>query len=134
MIGMKTETKKKKSIDAVVLLLLVAIIFSGFLSVKCHIDSYERNFELSNMKEEYEDLKNEGERLRIEVSKETNYIAIEAYVQEMLNMEKIRPHQIEYIRKDAESYIELLNDGENESMLTRIAKAFSVITEYFNET
>ena len=127
---MRTKAKKK-IFDPIVVILMLIIGISGILTVTCYIKQYEQMYTLKLRQEDLKSVVNEGNLLQIEYERRMDYRQIEEYVTENLGMVKVSEKQVEYIVNDASSHTELMLP-EEDSVLSRITKAFSVILEYFN--
>ncbi len=121
----------KKKFDPIVAILLTVIAVFGLLTVTCYIDQYEQIYTLKLRQEDLAQVINEGDLLRVEYEKRMDYRQIEEYVSENLNMVKLSSRQTQYLVNEASSRTELMLP-EEEGVLARITKAFSIILEYFN--
>ncbi len=121
----------KKKFDPIVAILLTVIAVFGLLTVTCYIDQYEQIYTLKLRQEDLAQVINEGDMLRVEYEKRMDYRQIEEYVSENLNMVKLSSRQTQYLVNEASSRTELMLP-EEEGVLARITKAFSIILEYFN--
>lgn len=126
------KNKKKHGIGFFHVFLTVLIIAAILLNVPCFIEQYEKNDQANKLLKELNSEINRGKRLKIEYESRTDYKSIEEYVTESLMMKKTESYQIEYIVNESDNMSEVVKaDDYNESIFHRIAKTFSVITEYF---
>jgi len=126
----KVNTKKK--FDVTLAILILVIIAFGAMTVTCYISQYEKNYRLKVLKNELAIAQNEGELLRIEYEKRTNYRNVEDYVVNNLGMTKINSYQIEYIVSTNTNQTLLISAEEDDAgLFSRISRAFSVAMEYF---
>lgn len=126
------KVDKKKKFDITIAVLILIIIAVGAMSVMCCISQYEKNYRLKLLNNELAIEQNEGELLRIEYEKRTNYRNVEDYVVNRLGMTKINSYQIEYIVSNNTNQTLLISTEEdNTGIFSRISRAFSVALEYF---
>ncbi len=132
MSGHENEKKVRKA-DPAAIILVVAIIVVSILSVNCYIEKYEKTYDALKLENEYSDVCNEGKLLNIEYSKRADYKEIKEYVQKNFNMKKLETYQYEYINNsEGDKMLVKTSDEKDESFISGITKAFSVILEYFN--
>ena len=115
------KVDKKKNFDITIAILILIIIAVGVMSVMCCISQYEKNYRLKLLNNELAFEQNEGELLRIEYEKRTNYRNVEDYVVNRLGMTKINSYQTLLISAEE----------DNAGIFSRISRAFSVALEYF---
>lgn len=124
---------KKHGIGWISVLLLIVIAFAGLLTVECSIEQYEKTYRVKLLTAELEYEQNEGELLKIEYEKRTNYHDVEDYAINTLGMRKLNKYQIEYIVSTNTNTTQLIMADEDDTgVLSRITTAFAVILEYFD--
>ncbi len=126
------NAKKKSSFDITTAILIFIIIAIGAMSVICYITQYEKIYCLKQLKNDLAIEQNEGELLRIEYEKRTNYRNVEDYAINRLGMTKINSYQIEYIVSNNTNQTLLISAEEDDAgLFSRISRALSVAMEYF---
>lgn len=129
----KLTGKKALNTNAVAFIIILLIIATGVFNVNCYIEQNEKNYREKLLRDELAKEQNKGARLSIEYESRTDYRAIEEYVSQNFMMKKVDNYQIEYIVNDVENNSEVIKiNSYDESFFTRLSKAFSMITEYFN--
>lgn len=118
-------------LNFVTIFLVVGILVLLFLTVNCSITQNEKNAELYNLTKEYETVANQGAVLQIEIDKKSDFFSVEQYASQKLGMHKLEKYQVQYIRQDIADSSELLYSEEEEDFFGQVAKAFSVITDFF---
>lgn len=127
------KTKKAKKFDFLTLLIVVAIVAVSILSVNCYIEKYEKTYQAQKLQSELSVVQNEGELLSVEYLRRANYKDTKEYVSANMSMKKLENYQIEYLKDDTADRMEVVKQEDtNESFVSKITKAFSVILEYFN--
>lgn len=126
------NAKKKSGFDITTAILIFIIIAIGAMSVICYITQYEKIYCLKQLKNDLAIEQNEGELLRIEYEKRTNYRNVEDYAINRLGMTKINSYQIEYIVSNNTNQTLLISAEEDDAgLFSRISRALSVAMEYF---
>ena len=128
-----SNEKKKTGIDFLSIFFIIVILSAGLLMVNCSIEQYEKTYRAKQLTAELEQERNNGEILRIEYEKRTNYREVEDYVVNNLGMAQLSKYQYEYIVSTNTNTTQLImTEEDNAGFFTRIASTFSIISEYFN--
>lgn len=128
---MKKRTGKetsKKSFGAFEILSCIAIVALMIISVNCYIKKYEINYRTEVLEKEYDKAYNEGERLKVEYQKRTDYNGVSEYAETVLGMKKINDYQIIYMPATETDAMRVISSGE--SFADKISKTFSIVLEY----
>lgn len=128
---MKKRTGKetsKKSFGAFEILSCIAIVVLMIISVNCYIKKYEINYRTEVLEKEYDKAYNEGERLKVEYQKRTDYNGVSEYAETVLGMKKINDYQIIYMPATETDEMRVISSGE--SFADKISKTFSIVLEY----
>ncbi len=128
---MKKRTGKetsKKSFGAFEILSSIAIVALMIISVNCYIKKYEINYRTEVLEKEYDKAYNEGERLKVEYQKRTDYNGVSEYAETVLGMKKINDYQIIYMPATETDEMRVVSSGE--SFADKISKTFSIVLEY----
>ena len=128
---MKKRTGKetsKKSSGAFEILSCIAIVALMIISVNCYIKKYEINYRTEVLEKEYDKAYNEGERLKVEYQKRTDYNGVSEYAETVLGMKKINDYQIIYMPATETDVMRVVSSGE--SFADKISKTFSIVLEY----
>lgn len=128
---MKKRTGKetsKKSFAAFEILSCIAIVALMIISVNCYIKKYEINYRTEVLEKEYDKAYNEGERLKVEYQKRTDYNGVSEYAETVLGMKKINDYQIIYMPATETDEMRVVSSGE--SFADKISKTFSIVLEY----
>lgn len=128
---MKKRTGKetsKKSFGAFEILSCIAIVVLMIISVNCYIKKYEINYRTEVLEKEYDKAYNEGERLKVEYQKRTDYNGVSEYAETVLGMKKINDYQIIYMPATETDEMRVVSSGE--SFADKISKTFSIVLEY----
>ena len=128
---MKKRTGKetsKKSFGAFEILSCIAIVALMIISVNCYIKKYEINYRTEVLEKEYDKAYNEGERLKVEYQKRTDYNSVSEYAETVLGMKKINDYQIIYMPATETDEMRVVSSGE--SFADKISKTFSIVLEY----
>ena len=128
---MKKKTGKetsKKSFGAFEILSCIAIVSFMIIRVNCYIKKYEINYRTEVLEKEYDKAYNEGERLKVEYQKRTDYNGVSEYAETVLGMKKINDYQIIYIPATETDEMRVVSSGE--SFADKISKTFSIVLEY----
>lgn len=128
---MKKRTGKetsKKSFGAFEILSCIAIVALMIISVNCYINKYEINYRTEVLEKEYDKAYNEGERLKVEYQKRTDYNGVSEYAETVLGMKKINDYQIIYMPATETDEMRVVSSGE--SFADKISKTFSIVLEY----
>lgn len=128
---MKKRTGKetsKKSFGAFEILSCIAIVVLMIISVNCYIKKYEINYRTEVLEKEYDKAYNEGERLKVEYQKRTDYNGVSEYAETVLGMKKINDYQIIYMPATENDEMRVVSSGE--SFADKISKTFSIVLEY----
>ena len=128
---MKKRTVKqtsKKSFGAFEILSCIAIVALMIISVNCYIKKYEINYRTEVLEKEYDKAYNEGERLKVEYQKRTDYNGVSEYAETVLGMKKINDYQIIYMPATETDEMRVVSSGE--SFADKISKTFSIVLEY----
>lgn len=128
---MKKRTGKetsKKSFGAFEILSCIAIVALMIISVNCYIKKYEINYHTEVLEKEYDKAYNEGERLKVEYQKRTDYNGVSEYAETVLGMKKINDYQIIYMPATETDEMRVVSSGE--SFADKISKTFSIVLEY----
>ncbi len=124
-------TAWKKHFNLWSVLLMVGIICLGLFSLNCYIVQNEKNNEIKKMEEQLQAACDEGHRMAIEIERRSDHFTVEAYATRELGMCKLENYQIQYLQQDVFGNAELLHREEEDGFFTRVTKAFSVITDFF---
>ena len=128
---MKKRTGKetsKKSFGAFEILSSIAIVALMIISVNCYVKKYEINYRTEVLEKEYDKAYNEGERLKVEYQKRTDYNGVSEYAETVLGMKKINDYQIIYMPATETDEMRVVSSGE--SFADKISKTFSIVLEY----
>lgn len=128
---MKKETKKentKKSFGAFEIIACISIVALMIVSVNCYIKKYEINYRSEVLAQEYEEAYNEGERLKVEYQKRTDYNDVTEYAETVLGMKKMSDYQIVYLPATEVDEMRVVSAGD--SFADKLTKTFSVVLEY----
>ena len=128
---MKKRTGKetsKKSFGAFEILSCIAIVVLMIISVNCYIKKYEINYRTEVLEKEYDKAYNEGERLKVEYQKRTDYNGVSEYAETVLGMKKRNDYQIIYMPATETDEMRVVSSGE--SFADKISKTFSIVLEY----
>lgn len=128
---MKKRTGKetsKKSFGAFEILSSIAIVALMIISVNSYIKKYEINYRTEVLEKEYDKAYNEGERLKVEYQKRTDYNGVSEYAETVLGMKKINDYQIIYMPATETDEMRVVSSGE--SFADKISKTFSIVLEY----
>ena len=128
---MKKRTGKetsKKSFGAFEILSCIAIVALMIISVNCYIKKYEINYRTEVLEKEYDKADNEGERLKVEYQKSTDYNGVSEHAETVLGMKKINDYQIIYMPATETDEMRVVSSGE--SFADKISKTFSIVLEY----
>ena len=128
---MKKRTGKetsKKSFGAFEILSCIAIVALMIISVNCYIKKYEINYRTEVLEKEYAKAYNEGERLKVEYQKRTDYNGVSEYAETVLGMKKINDYQIIYMPATETDEMRVVSSSE--SFADKISKTFSIVLEY----
>ncbi len=128
---MKKRTGKetsKKSFGAFEILSCIAIVALMIISVNCYIKKYEINYRTEVLEKEYDKAYNEGERLKVEYQKRTDYNGVSEYAETVLGMKKINDYQIIYMPATETDEMRVVSSSE--SFADKISKTFSIVLEY----
>ncbi len=127
------KSKSNAIINIINISLVLIMLVSLVASVNCYIEQYEKIYRTKQLTAQLEDEINNGEKLRIEYEKRTNIREVEDYAVNVLGLQKYSNYQVEYITyQNSNKSVLFDNDMPKESVLTRVAAVFSIITEYFD--
>lgn len=127
------KSKANNVINIINICLVLVMIVSLIAGVNCYIEQYEKIYRTKQLTAQLEEEINNGEKLRIEYEKRTNIRAVEDYAVNVLGLQKYSNYQVEYITyQNTNRTVMFDNDLPQESVLTRVAAVFSIITEYFD--
>ena len=127
------KSKSNAIINVINISLVLIMLVSLVASVNCYIEQYEKIYRTKQLTAQLEDEINNGEKLRIEYEKRTNIREVEDYAVNVLGLQKYSNYQVEYITyQNSNKSVLFDNDMPKESVLTRVAAVFSIITEYFD--
>ena len=127
------KSKASRIINIINICLVLVMIISLVASVNCYIEQYEKIYRTKQLTAQLEEEINNGEKLRIEYEKRTNIREVEDYAVNVLGLQKYSNYQVEYITyQNANKTVMFDNDMPQESLLSRVAAVFSIITEYFD--
>lgn len=127
------KSKKNYVINFITAMLLLVIIAVGIMSVNCYIEQYEKIYRAKQLNAELVKTQNDGEKLRIDYEKRTNYHDVEDYAVNVLGLVKYSTYQVEYITNSSTNKTVMVSESKSdEGIFSRIAGVFSVIAEYFN--
>ena len=110
---------------------ILGILILVVLTVTCDVMQNEKNRQLNEANQAYDNAVNEGVRLQIEIDRRSDFFSVERYATEELGMHKLEKYQIQYIRYDVTGTAELLNREEDEDFFGQVSKAFSAIGDFF---
>ncbi len=119
-----------RTIGAFEILACVAIVALMIISVNCYVRKYELSYRSEILENEYEEVYNEGERLKVEYQKLTDYSEVSEYAETVLGMKKISEYQLIYMQTDKADEMTVVSS--HESFADKITKTFSVVLEYLN--
>lgn len=128
---MKKRTGKetsKKSFGAFEILSCIAIVALMIISVNCYIKKYEINYRSEVLDKKYDEAFNEGERLKVEYQKRTDYNSVSEYAETVLGLKKISDYQIIYMPSTETDEMRVVSSGE--SFADKLSKTFSIVLEY----
>ncbi len=128
---MKKRTGKdasKKSFGAFEILSCIAIAALMIISVNCYIKKYEINYRSEVLERKYGEAYNEGERLKVEYQKRTDYNSVSEYAETVLGMKKISDYQVIYMPATETDEMRVVSSGE--SFAEKLSKTFSIVLEY----
>ncbi|MBE6891936.1 MAG: hypothetical protein E7481_07935 [Ruminococcaceae bacterium] len=127
------KSKANSIINIINICLVLVMLVSLVISVNCYIEQYEKIYRTKQLTAQLEDEINNGEKLRIEYEKRTNIREVEDYAVKVLGLQKYSNYQVEYITyQNTNKTVMFDNDLPQESVLSRVAAVFSIITEYFD--
>lgn len=127
------KSKANTVINIINICLVLVMIVSLIAGVNCYIEQYEKIYRTKQLTAQLEEEINNGEKLRIEYEKRTNIREVEDYAVNVLGLQKYSNYQVEYITyQNTNRTVMFDNDLPQESVLTRVAAVFSIITEYFD--
>lgn len=127
------KSKANNVINIINICLVLVMIVSLIAGVNCYIEQYEKIYRTKQLTAQLEEEINNGEKLRIEYEKRTNIREVEDYAVNVLGLQKYSNYQVEYITyQNTNRTVMFDNDLPQESVLTRVAAVFSIITEYFD--
>ena len=98
------------------------------VSVNCYIKKYEINYRSEVLAQKYEEAYNEGERLKVEYQKRTDYNDVTEYAETVLGMKKTSDYQIVYLPATEVDEMRVVSAGD--SFADKLTKTFSVVLEY----
>lgn len=126
----KTTEKRtsKRIFGAFEIVSCIAIVALMIISVNCYIKKYEINYRSEVLAQEYSEAYNEGERLKVEYQKRTDYNSVSEYAETVLGMKKISDYQIIYMPATETDELRVVSSGE--SFADKLSKTFSIVLEY----
>ncbi|MGI6264177.1 MAG: cell division protein FtsL [Acutalibacteraceae bacterium] len=142
-VELKTKKPNKKQIKAakrrarlqkilnVTVIAAVAAVVIGFvgISLTSRVQLNEMNAIITARNEELQTLKDEYERLKTELASKTSAQAVSEYAVNELGMQKIEPHQIQYITVEDGDSVEIANE-DDQNVLQKIGAAISDFFAY----
>jgi len=127
------KSNKNTVLNYINVMLVLVFIFTLVAGVNCCITQYEKIYRTQQLAANLEEEINKGEKLRIEYEKRTNIREVEDYAVNNLGLQKYSNYQVEYITQYNENKTVLFEkEVPEESVLSRVAAVFSIISEYFN--
>lgn len=125
----KQQAESVKSVFNTLALLFISVFVAAFfgLNITSRVKLTEMDTEIMVCKEELVKLQSENVRLTDELVRETSNKNVEEYAREHLQMEKIKPHQIEYYTINDEDKIVVVEEKPSffDEILNKIKNIFS---------
>lgn len=126
----KRRARLQKVLNVTVVTVLAAVVI-GFIgiSLTSRVQLNEMNSVISSRNEELQQLQDEYERLKTELASKTSAQAVSDYAVNELGMQKIEPHQVQYITVEDGDSVEV-NETEDKSVLDQIGAAIADFFAY----
>lgn len=126
----KRRAKIQKILNVVVATAISAVVIGVVgVTLTSRVQLNEMNSVINQKQEELSTLKEEHERLKTELSSKTSAQAVEDYAVNELGMQKVDPHQIQYITVEDGDKVEV-NEADEPNVFQKIGGAISDFFAY----